>query len=1092
MPTRSTENDPSALAPEKLVPEDGSSGEQFAGGSRNSPAKSLRLIQGCAGAAFGIALLAAAGWPFHMRFLAGQWGGYIPASPTTALALLLLSSGVFIQARWSAHRRSRRLALVLAGLPALLALVVVTHFFTGLGSWLERLLYGAGEAVGLIPVGRMSPLAAGVVLLESGAPLLLVRAGRWRFAATAAVVLAPLGGAVGLVVLVGYAYAAPPMYGGATIPVALPTALALGLVGVGETVLALHQLPVWRAWTGDSTRGAILRAFLPAMLFFVLIEDWLAAWTASRNPALVHSLSALACGALIAVVGIFAARRTGDAIDRAGEALRTSEERNRKILQAALDAFFIVDRQGRFVDASETYCRLIGYGREELLKMRTTDVDAPESQADFRATGSCRFETRQRSKDGRSIDLEISAADLPGAGQNVVFLRDITERKRAEDALRKSEQSLASIYDTVGDVIFRLAVEPQGQFRYVSVNPALLRVTGLNMEMVAGKLVSEVIPEPSLTMVLGKYRQAIEEKAMVRWEETSQYPAGRLTGEVSIAPVFDRQGVCTHLVGSVHDITERKRAENALRESEERFAAFMSNLPAAAFVKDADGRTLFANPYLQELLGFGNWEGKTTQMLIAGEAGQRMEDDNRKAIAQGPLKIQETMLDSHGNSRTFETIEFPIRLAKTTLLGGIATDISERQAMETALLEAETKFRAMFLNGPNALYLASLEDGRISDVNSPFEDLFGYSRGEVLGRILQLGLYANPADRARMLVELKANGRVTDFEIEGRKKGGELLACSLSAVTLVLGGELWIAGAIRDISERKRAEAEREKLWAQLAQAQKMESIGRLAGGVAHDFNNLLTVINGYSQLALAELSAGDPLRDGLEEIHKAGERAAGLTRQLLAFSRKQVLQPRVLDLNRVVEDMRPMLERLVGEDVEVRVALHADSGTVRADPHQLEQVIMNLAVNARDAMPHGGRLLIETADVELDASYARSHPEARAGRYVMLAVSDSGDGHGRRDAARHLRAVLHHQGSRAKGPGWGCRWSRASWRRAAATSRSTANRATGRRSRSTCPRWRKRRPMRACRQPFRRWAGRRPCWWWRTRRKSASTRSRR
>jgi signal transduction histidine kinase/CheY-like chemotaxis protein len=213
------------------------------------------------------------------------------------------------------------------------------------------------------------------------------------------------------------------------------------------------------------------------------------------------------------------------------------------------------------------------------------------------------------------------------------------------------------------------------------------------------------------------------------------------------------------------------------------------------------------------------------------------------------------------------------------------------------------------------------------------------------------------------------------------------------------GAPLYFATVARDITERKRSEAERARLEEQLFQAQKMESIGRLAGGVAHDFNNLLTVINGYSGLLLSDTFAGSA-RNVLGEILKAGERATGLTRQLLAFSRKQALQPRTLDLNRVVLEMRPMLERLVGEDLEMCVVLRPDSGNVHADPHQLEQVIMNLVVNARDAMPGGGRLSIETAPisietspVERDESYARRHAEVPAGRYVMLEVSDSGVG---------------------------------------------------------------------------------------------------
>jgi PAS domain S-box-containing protein len=207
------------------------------------------------------------------------------------------------------------------------------------------------------------------------------------------------------------------------------------------------------------------------------------------------------------------------------------------------------------------------------------------------------------------------------------------------------------------------------------------------------------------------------------------------------------------------------------------------------------------------------------------------------------------------------------------------------------------------------------------------------------------------------------------------------------------GRPVRMLGTILDITDRKRAEEEKARLEAQFHQAQKMESVGRLAGGVAHDFNNLLTVINGYSHMLLAKLSANDPMRAHLAEIHKAGQRAASLTRQLLAFSRKQVLEPRRLDINRMVVEMQPMLERLVGEDVEVGIALHAENGAIHADPHQLEHVMMNLVVNARDAMPGVGKLLVETSNVEWDESVTLSHPETRPGRFAILAVSDTGVG---------------------------------------------------------------------------------------------------
>jgi hypothetical protein len=223
-------------------------------------------------------------------------------------------------------------------------------------------------------------------------------------------------------------------------------------------------------------------------------------------------------------------------------------------------------------------------------------------------------------------------------------------------------------------------------------------------------------------------------------------------------------------------------------------------------------------------------------------------------------------------------------------------------------------------------------------------------------------------------------------EVLGLRKDGSTFPLDLAVTEFQLDNQRYFVGIVRDVSEKKRLEL-------QLHQSQKMEAFGQLAGGVAHDFNNLLTVISGYSDLLLTKLAPGDPKIKMLDQIHRAAERATSLTRQLLAFSRQQVLEPRILDLNVIVTDIEKMLRRLIGEDVQFSIVLGEAISSVKADPGQVEQVIMNLAVNARDAMPQGGKLTIETSEVELDEFYTNTHPEARAGRFVLLAISDTGCG---------------------------------------------------------------------------------------------------
>lgn len=318
---------------------------------------------------------------------------------------------------------------------------------------------------------------------------------------------------------------------------------------------------------------------------------------------------------------------------------------------------------------------------------------------------------------------------------------------------------------------------------------------------------------------------------------------------------------------------------------------------------------------------------------------------------------------------------------------GAWIDISKRKLAEEALVETNETLESIIQASPLAI-IGKDADGNVKTWNWAAERIFGWSAEEVVGR--PYGLV--PAGRENEIEEglevMRDGGNLTGLETKRRRKDGELIDVSISASALRNGrGDFnGVVTVIADITERIHLEE-------QLRQSQKMEAIGRLAGGVAHDFNNLLTAIIGYSQMALTRLQDDDPLRKDIEEVEKAGIRAAALTGQLLAFSRRQVVQLRTLNLNVVVAELSKLLHRVIGEDVALETSLDPAIGLVKADSGQIEQILMNLAVNSRDAMPDGGRLTIDTANVDLDEHYASEHIDSCAGPHVMLAISDNGSG---------------------------------------------------------------------------------------------------
>jgi len=307
-----------------------------------------------------------------------------------------------------------------------------------------------------------------------------------------------------------------------------------------------------------------------------------------------------------------------------------------------------------------------------------------------------------------------------------------------------------------------------------------------------------------------------------------------------------------------------------------------------------------------------------------------------------------------------------------------------------ALSASEARYRRLFEAAQDGILILDAHSGLITDVNPFLVDLLDYPREEFIGKALwDFGPFRNIEASKRVLRELqdKEYIRYDDLPLESR--GGRRINVEFVSNVYGENGKSVIQCNIRDITARKHAEEVDERL----RQSQKMEAIGHLAGGVAHDFNNLLGVILGYCELLEERLVGDDSNRRMVEQIHNAGTRAAVLTRQLLAFGRRQVLSPLVLDLNGLVTEIEPMLQRLIGEHIEIKTSLLPDLGRVKADPLQIEQILMNLVVNARDAMPHGGTITLETANVELDDSHVHQHPNIKPGPYVMLAMSDTGVG---------------------------------------------------------------------------------------------------
>jgi len=493
--------------------------------------------------------------------------------------------------------------------------------------------------------------------------------------------------------------------------------------------------------------------------------------------------------------------------------------------------------------------------------------------------------------------------------------------------------------------------------------------------------------------------------------------------EQTITPVLDSAGKPAYFIAVKQDRTLRRRAEDALRQSEERYRLLAENISDVIGLYDLGMNAVYVSPSVQQLRGY------TPDEVMARPVTDQLAPGSRDLAMRVFREEMEMERGGRGDPARSRTLEFEVlckdgttawteskltavRDSSGSLTGFImvSRDITERKRVEETLRDTSQTLRTLIDASVLAIVVLDRE-GRVTLWNKAATRLFGWSAQEVLGQPLP----TIPEDKRAEFEEARSRSQAGEdvvYETQRRRRDGSLVdVLRSSAAIFDAQGELaGSMGIFVDITERKQLEE-------QLRQAVKMEGIGRLAGGIAHDFNNLLTVIGGRSYILLSQLPAGHAMRRDLLLIQQTGDRAAALTRQLLAFSRKQTLTPAVIDLNETVSGMRTLLERVLGEDVELIMDLDPSLGHVTADPGQLEQVIINMAVNARDAMPEGGQLTLETRHVDVDPIYARQRVEMAPGPYEVVSISDTGVG---MDAATVARVFEPFFTTKAVGKGTG------------------------------------------------------------------------
>jgi PAS domain S-box-containing protein len=676
------------------------------------------------------------------------------------------------------------------------------------------------------------------------------------------------------------------------------------------------------------------------------------------------------------------------------------------LFEEAGDALFLFDPESEhIVDVNPLAQRLSGFLRLELIGMPITKLLRSEGQGNlhvlrqaFQRTGLFHSQEgfylhRRQDNDWVPVNLTITRLHLRPKPLGLITARDISERKEWEDELRRSEGKYRAIFENAAEGIYQTTVDG----RFLTANPKLAQIYGCTSPE---ELLSNLNnTENHFYADPGRRAQFIllmrDQGSVTNFESLIRRQDGKMRWISENAhTVRDADGQLVGYEGTVVDITERKDAEEAVARERYLLHSLMDNVPDGIYFKDHESRFLRVNLAMVEKFGLATPTdalAKSDRDFFAPEHCNAAWSDEQEVMRTGRPIIgkEEREIWQDGKITWVSTTKLPLQDGTGRIMGtfGISRDITESKRAEQALRDSEARYRSLIENMVQCVYLKSLDLHYVA-VNKPFCRSLGLTAEDILGKS-DFDLF--PTDQAEANVaadrQVLMQGHSLEVEeeenLDGRRRVTRIFKTPVKDDRGLMVG---VQGILWDVTERRTLEE-------QLRQSQKMEAVGQLAGGVAHDFNNLLTAILGNLALVQSRLPNSSQELSMLEVAEKAALRAAELTRQLLGFSRRTMLRTEPIGLNLAIEDTVRILQRTIDPRISVVIRTAPNLWTVRADPSQINQVLMNLCLNSRDAMPHGGQLILETENIVLTEQEARLRLSARAGEFVRLRVQDTGMG---------------------------------------------------------------------------------------------------